>query len=375
VPPPLPILVLAAATVLSALAAQGGCAATDRTDADAAGRAPDPVDRSPAAPASSETTDDGSTIAIAALSEPTAIAADPVAAIEYEVLPWRFGDWSGREVRTAHYAIHSTMPREEDSIGIARFYDAALARYRTAFGPLPAPSRLMRTYFFADRDQWLAKTEDLLPGQIEDFRRLGRGGYATAGTSVIYDIDRWGLRDTLAIAAHEGWHQYTQSTFRQPLPTWLEEGIATYMEGHVVLDDGAVRFVPEDNEERLRTLRRAVDEDLLLPMDALLHRSPHRLLRESRDDLLIYYAQTWALVRYLQEGEGGRLRAGLHAMIRDAAEGHYVDRLRERTGRGHRRGLWRWARTGPAAIEAYLTTDLMAFERRYARFVRSLVGR
>src|SRR5690606_28941593 len=146
--------------------------------------------------------------------------------------------------------------------------------------------------------------------------------------SVLYYIDRYSFPyDTLAIAAHEGWHQYTQQTFKHQLPVWLEEGIATYMEGFRRNDDGVLVFTPAANRERQETLRRAVRRGHLIPLNDLLTRTPQSFLGSSKETLLVYYAQVWALTNFLAEGENGRYRAALAEVLTDAAEGRLVGRL------------------------------------------------
>jgi hypothetical protein len=72
----------------------------------------------------------------------------------------------------------------------------------------------------------------------EVYLKIQRGGFAASGRAILYDI---GPRDTFAIAAHEGWHQYTQKSFRAPLTVSFEEGLATYMEGFRWSDDDRTR--------------------------------------------------------------------------------------------------------------------------------------
>ena len=55
----------------------------------------------------------------------------------------------------------------------------------------------------------------ILPDKASSFEGLGRGGFTTNGIAVLYDIDGYGWHhDTLALGAHEGWHQYVQTTFK-----------------------------------------------------------------------------------------------------------------------------------------------------------------
>ena len=52
-----------------------------------------------------------------------------------------------------------------------------------------------------------------------------------SGTGYLYYIDWAGRdRDTFAIAGKKA-GTHVQSTFREDIPSWLDEGIATYMEG------------------------------------------------------------------------------------------------------------------------------------------------
>ena len=184
---------------------------------------------------------------------------------------------------------------------------------------------------------------------------MGRGGFTTAGEAVLYDI---GPRDTLAIAAHEGWHQYSQTTFRTALPVWLEEGIACYMEGFR-MPPGAVvpTFLPWRNAERYSELRSAFRKGRLPSLREFLEGSPQSFLAVSRDAQLAYYAQAWALVHFLREGEGGRWRPRLEAALLQAVNGE----------------LPAAARSGPGFLIVAIEPDFDAFARAYDRFVGALV--
>lgn len=288
---------------------------------------------------------------------------------------WRFEGDDGARVHTEHYCISSTVlsPRVLDHLPL--FLERALTRYRTALTPdqpLPAPVEPMHMFLFATRDQWVIKTRELLPHQADAFKDLGRGGYTTRGRAVLYYI---GYRDTMAIAAHEGWHQYTQCTLRDPLPVWLEEGIATYMEGHRGAD-GLVEFLAWRNWERWSALRDVVRRNRLIPLERLLEETPQSFLLDSKDALLAYYAQVWCLTRFLIEGEQGKYADALAQVMTDAAAGT----LRE-TAANAPRTLSRGGRsaaargmTGPWVALAYLNGDLAELEREYVAYARDLVS-
>jgi hypothetical protein len=226
--------------------------------------------------------------------------------------------------------------------------------------------------------------------QAEVFLRIPRGGYASGGRGVFYDI---GAQDTLSIAAHEGWHQYTQRTFKETLPIWLEEGIATTMEGHR-WDGSSAVFLAWSNLERFDQLRAAAAKGSLFPLEALLATSPQELLGSpivpngaapsapppkpakslGTDAALTYYAQIWALVEFLKEGENGKYNASLRLLVSDAAAGRMGATVAanadpNRSGRVPSMML----RQGPAVFAAYFTGDLNQIDNEYSRFVEQIV--
>ncbi len=279
--------------------------------------------------------------------------------------PWRFEDEPGFLLKTPHYRIYTTVPDTMlDRVG--RFYEQALVHYMSALTSLPEPTSPLKTYLLNDRHQWRAKTRQMLPEQAKTFLTLGRGGLTTRGVSVLYDIGPRGtFRDTFAIAAHEGWHQYTQRVFKQHLPIWLEEGIATYMEGYRESAE-SLRFKPRDNPERRRTLRKAERGDRLIPLDELLSRSPQSFLDEGKEQLLTYYAQVWALTHFLIEGEGGRYRGRLTRLLLDACSGRLELSAQSASETG--------ASTA-AVTREYFNREPEAFRREYKRFIGQLIRR
>lgn len=300
--------------------------------------------------------------------------------VSYTSTPWNFAAYSGQLIATPHFRIHTTVEKDEFIDRLPLFYELALAHYTSVLGDLPMPEKRLDTYLFHDRRQWQAKTRQLLPDQADIFSSLGRGGFTTRGIAVLYYIDHRNSsssRDTFAIAAHEGWHQYTQQTFNHTLPVWLEEGIATYMESFSLDRDDAPQFRPWSNRERRYALVRAVRQGDLIPLSDLLRRSPQSFLENGKNNLLVYYAQVWALTRFIVEGEEGRYREGLEEALQDAAHGRLVGRLMESEaiGSGRRRSAAMVSRVGPWIILEYLNSDLEEFERQYLEFVASLTQR
>ena len=291
------------------------------------------------------------------------------------ISPWSFAGKSGRVMSTEHYLIRSNIRYERVMDRLPILLEHAIFRYQTAFGTLPEPKSTLDTYVLGDRNQWLAKTRQVLPKQAESLASIGRGGFAVNGTGYLYYIDWAGRdRDTFAIAVHEGWHQYVQSTFREDIPSWLDEGIATYMEGlrFRPADDNPA-FRPWDNWERRRRLRDSARSGRLIPLEDLLDRTVQSFIGSRRnEELLGYYAQVWALALLLAD-QKGPYRDGFEQMLQDAANGGFRRKVMtppaviSRGGRGRNAHLGRWA-----AI-AYFG-DLEEMKAAYKEKIRDLTS-
>ncbi|MCH2134772.1 MAG: DUF1570 domain-containing protein [Phycisphaerales bacterium] len=294
----------------------------------------------------------------------------------------QFNDWSflgipGKQIRTRHWDIRTTMTSDRLRQLLPGFYEKALDRYQNAFGvDLPPPPYSLETYLFADRRQWKNKTRMLLPDKAASFEGLGRGGFTTDGIAVLYDIDGYGWhRDTLALGAHEGWHQYVQTTFKDQLPAWLDEGVATTMEGFSWRRRG-LTFRTDANRERWSRLRQCVYEDRLMPLDVLISAHPERFLDGRKQTLLDYYAQVWALTRYLAEAEDGRYRDQVGNALLLAASGDlYRQLLRsEQLSDEARARIEDESDAGLALLEFLVGPDIDGFQDRFHDWSRSLVG-
>ena len=299
------------------------------------------------------------------------------APIPVERIAWRFAGADGQIITTPHYQLYITLgdPKVIDRLLV--FAERGLTHYTSALADLPMPAGRLETYLFQNREQWEAKTRQLLPTQAPTFLNLGRGGFTTRGRSVLYYIDRHGrTRDTFAILAHEGWHQYAQTTFRRQLPVWLEEGIATYMEGYLTDPDGRVEFRPWANRERYRTLRHAVRTETLIGLDEVITRTPQSFLEVSKDQLLIYYSQVWALVHFLHDGRDEQYRPRLTQLLADAAEGRVAAKrstLNESTEGRNRTGTLR-SELASILVKQYFDAEFDTFEQQYTDFVHRVVA-
>lgn len=284
--------------------------------------------------------------------------------------PWRFMTSPGLVLRTSHYRVFTTSKDPVLRERLVSFLEHSLATYRTTLGLLPAPPSRLDTYLLDNRTQWEAMTKQLMADQADLLLRIPRGGFASRGIGVYYDI---GLYDSLAIAAHEGWHQYTQRTFSEALPVWLEEGIATYMEGHRWIN-GRPTFTPWANVERFDQLRAAVESGSLHPLDELLGASPTGFLGAGDERVLTFYAQLWAFTHFLLEGEGGVHAPALRRVVLDAAEGRLRATVAARLGEREADASL-LQRSGPAVALAYFGGDLGKMGEAYMAFCERVAAR
>lgn len=284
--------------------------------------------------------------------------------------PWTFGPVSGEVIRTHHYRIYTTETNQILVDRLTSFTEHALAHYRTAIVNLPAPAQRLDTYLMDNRAQYETLTRRLLPEQAETILKIMRGGFASRGVGVYYDI---GLYDTLAIAAHEGWHQYIQRTFANPLPIYLDEGLATFMEGHSWITGPRVTtpvFRPWGNIERFDQLREAVVNGRTVSLLTLTTNRPQELIETVGPGTLDYYAQVWALVHFLNSAEH---RASLGLLLQEAASGQLRNRLIERHGRREATAILT-RRLGPEILLMYFEGDLEELNHDYQRFLIDLTA-
>jgi len=299
---------------------------------------------------------------------PTATAPAAIGVVSDE--PWSFGADQGRVITTPNYRVYTTETSPLILDRLPTFLELALLHYRTSITPLPPARTRLDTYVMATRPQWANLTQLLMGDKAPIYLRVQRGGFAADGRALLFNI---GSQDTFAIAAHEGWHQYTQSTFDDQLPLWLEEGIASYMEGFRWNPDApdAPLFMPWSNLERYDRLRTAHATGTLVPLDELLSSRPQDLLDGNPDGAINYYAQVWALVHFLHEGGQGRSRADLDRCLRDASNGTLTRavhaRLGQRAANAHRS-----YRIGPQVFVTYFG-DVEAASRAYDAFVDDIV--
>ena len=191
---------------------------------------------------------------------PPAAPPDLAAPLETQVRrsSWSSPYASGEQLRSRHYRIYCTATNPQLVAIAPGFMEAAYENYLrlTSLPDRPADEP-MPIYLLGTRKEWAALTLKVAGPQAGTYLKIEAGGYYRNGVCVFWDIGGLG---TLAVASHEGLHQFLHHRLRQSLPIWMEEGLATLSEGYHV-EGERVWFTPERNLFRFRDLRVAIVED------------------------------------------------------------------------------------------------------------------
>jgi hypothetical protein len=283
--------------------------------------------------------------------------------------PWVFDGQPGTLVKTEHFRIFTTIDDGLYKRLLARTLEAThdrMAAWNPSVSVPPADQRL-DCYVFSSRLQWEAYTRLRGGSNAPIYLQITAGGYCQEGVFAGYNI---GQEQTLSVVAHEAWHQYSWFAFKNRLPGWLEEGLATQNES---MDwetgpDGNIRpvFHPEQNYRRFSALQRAFKNDQLIKVPALFSMHAGQVIGANQGRIDTYYAQLWSMVLFLQRSPAYAPR--LKRLLADASAGKLTAAL-EGTSvtRGQIENFTEHWNTvaGPVYAQKYLNGDLGSLEREY----------
>jgi len=283
---------------------------------------------------------------------------------------WKFGDVAGQKLQTDHFDLYVTLTDDLMTEVLPRFLETCHKRYVEVLGDRPADEGRLTTYVFDTRPQWWEFTEKFSPNELGTYQYIANGGYtdqATA-TAVLWWIGR---DNTLAIVAHEGLHQYVARHLREPIPAWLNEGLATQMEAFE-LNDGVPKFNPRQNFFRRNYLKDALVEQSrgLYALPEFLNMHAGQAVASPLKSTSTYYAQAWALVLFLMEGPNKKYCEGFRMLLQDAgtpalptAAKAYAVASPESASLGF----------GEQVFRRYIAEDYDGFMAEYTAFARELV--
>jgi hypothetical protein len=276
--------------------------------------------------------------------------------------PWNFGGHPGVVITTPHYRIYSTIDDPLYQRLLAKTLEAAYARGSLA-NPQVRVAGPLECYVFASRHQWETYTRLRAGSNAPIYLQISAGGYCQEGVFAGYDI---GSREqTLSVVSHEAWHQYSWFAFKDRLPSWLEEGLATQNEA-IEWQGTAPHFKPEQNWRRYMAVKDAIRERRLWKIADLTSTHAGRVIKMQQKHVDAYYAQLWSLVLFLKNSP--KYQQGLQRMLSDANEGKLTATL---TGTGVTRReidnfTEKWNTVaGPVYLKKYIAADVNLLQHEY----------
>jgi hypothetical protein len=301
----------------------------------------------------------------------------------------------GLKLTTAHYEIFTTLLEPLMLRRIPLFMESA---YRSYNGELPEPietTSRFTIYLFADRQQWTAFTKSFAGKDAELFCKIKAGAYYLNGACVAYNIGR---KRTFSALGHEGWHQFNSRLFKFRLPSWLDEGVAMLFESPLTSASscqpqprlvagvagawktgagGVFYFEPGENTYRLDALKKTL-KNKIIPLKELIEISPGEVLATNESEqVLAFYSQSYALVRFLREGGFGRHLSNYHRLLLDGLKGNWpLDEVSKKIAEDRnqpRTVLWNRI-IGQLLFQQYIGGDFDQLEWEYLAFCRQIVG-
>jgi len=288
----------------------------------------------------------------------------PTVPAAVSIRPEPDAEQSARIAQTAHYIIYTNLDDTDLINRIGQLMEGSYSAYRTLAPDTTESQTPMQCYIFQRRDQWAEFTR-LHTGPAADlYLHINRGAYTVGDWYVAYYI---GEGSTISVAAHEGWHQFRARHFKATLPLFLEEGLATMFEG-VQFKDGLPCYNLSINQNRAIALRSAIETHSLWPFQQVIGMGAGDVVKRPGNEIEAFYAQAWALGRFLWDGDHGAHRAALQQLLADAAHGTIYDP----TGPPHNR-VRPWRQNGvKLMLEHYLQMDIEQIDTAYQAFCRHI---
>ena len=280
----------------------------------------------------------------------------------------------GLVIETLHYRIYTTMLEPLMLKQIPAFVEAAWKEYQSQL-PVPVGSNdKFSLYLFKDRLQWESYTKYFTGSQFEVYLKIKKGAYFLNGVCVAYNIGR---SRTFSVLGHEGWHQFCSKYFKYRLPSWLDEGIAQLFE-QSDFENGRFVFSPAKNYQRLGALKLSLQEKNMIPLRELILLNPGEVVLQQQADkaVLAFYAQSYAMVRFLREENYGRRLANYQQMLLGALNGNWPLSQSEASIAADKNSppTVRWNKyIAQKLFDIYIGESIEQIEPEYERFCRKIV--
>ncbi|MEJ5259364.1 MAG: hypothetical protein WHS88_04150 [Anaerohalosphaeraceae bacterium] len=280
----------------------------------------------------------------------------------------------GLQILTRHYEIYTTLDDPLMLRQVPSFVESVYAEYQAQLPDPVSTDRRFVIYLFAQRSQWEQFTRDFTGPNADIYLRIRKGAYAVNDVCVAYHIGR---SQTFSVIGHEGWHQFNSRFFAYRLPSWLDEGVATLFET-CQYRQGRFVFEPQRNLHRLGALKETLLTGRMIPLEELLVLNPGQVLGDNGgpdERVTAFYAQTYALVRFLREEFYGYYLRKYHTLMAAGLRGNWpLDELEARIASDRNLPLtvaWN-QRVSPRLFSLYIDSDLKKIEKEYRAFCEKI---
>jgi len=281
---------------------------------------------------------------------------------------------AGLQIFTRHYEIFTTLEDPLMLRQVPSFVESAYAEYQAQLPDKVSTNHRFVIYLFGLRSQWEQFTRDFAGPNAEVYLRIQRGAYTINDVCVAYSIGR---SQTFSVLGHEGWHQFNSRFFAFRLPSWLDEGVATLFET-CQYRQGRFVFEPQQNLNRLGALKETMMSGRMIPLEQLLVLNPGQLLPEdggANESVTAFYAQTYALVRFLREEFYGYYLRKYHTLMAAGLRGSWpLDEMEAKMASDRNLPLttaWN-ERVSPRLFSLYIDSDLKKIEKEYRAFCEKI---
>jgi hypothetical protein len=280
----------------------------------------------------------------------------------------------GLTIETQHYKIHTTLLEPLMLKQIPAFAEAAWRQYQAQIPVQVGSQNGFILYLFKDRSQWEQFTKEFTGSQWPVYLKIKKGAYFLNGACVAYNIGR---SRTFSVIGHEGWHQFGDRYLKYRLPSWLDEGIAQLFE-QSDFENGQFAFRPAKNYAKLGALKIVMQDKKMIPLRNLISLNPGEIVLWQEPDMgvMAFYAQAYALVRFLREDDYGKRLANYHQMLLGSLNGSWpIDQTEAKIASDRNIPLTaQWnSYIAQKLFSIYIGQDTEQIEPEYQRFCSKIV--
>ncbi|MDP6601633.1 MAG: DUF1570 domain-containing protein [Phycisphaerales bacterium] len=253
---------------------------------------------------------------------------------------------------TEHWVMRTDLA-PNDAVEAGRLLDAVYEAYRNGLSMLPGKrNERMEAWVFLRKSDYNTTVQSRTRGDsgvVENSAGVFFTDSSGLQVTAVTVADAW--KNFERTAKHEAFHQFAHTRFVNPLPQWVNEGLAEYFE-HSGYINGAI--VPGQVEERdLAILQQALQTGRYVPFLQMMRMSNQEWGQGLKGPgSTIQYLQAWSMVHFLIHGDDGKHVDQFDRFLLLMSEGMDDEE---------------------AFVKAFGTNDLQSFEQAWANHVSQLI--